>query len=93
MKIGLYEINKLKVADAEGKEIVRFEFGTQDFNPYDPHGICKDHCTIVYFSWLSRAFHFPKEDPWRYCYNASRLYDLVSLAGTSQVAPQMTMTS
>lgn len=45
----MYEINKLKDADAEAKEIVKFEFGAKDFNPYDPHGISKNHCAKVYY--------------------------------------------
>jgi len=32
LHIRLYEIKNLKFADTEGKEIVRFEFGTRDFN-------------------------------------------------------------
>jgi len=43
MKIGLYKIKNLKVADTEGKVIKKFSFGTQDINLYDPHGIFKDH--------------------------------------------------
>jgi len=31
---GLYEIKNLKVVDVEGKEIVRFAFGTWNFNLY-----------------------------------------------------------
>ena len=42
--IRLYEINSLKDADVEAKDIVKFDFSTKDFNPYDPHGICEDHC-------------------------------------------------
>jgi len=43
--------------DIEGKAIEKFAFGTQGFNPYDPHGICKDHCVRIHFQWLSRTFH------------------------------------
>ena len=49
MWIGLYYIKSLKDVDFEAKEIVEFEFGTKDFNPYDHHSICKEHCTRVYF--------------------------------------------
>lgn len=61
----------MKFVDVEAKEIVRFEFGTKYFNPYDPHNICKDHEILL--SWISGAFHWLEEDPWRYCHNASRL--------------------
>jgi len=88
LKIRLYEIKNLKVIYVEAKEIMRFEFGTKDFNLFHSHNICKDHCTRVYFLWISGAFHWPDDDPWRYCYNASRLNEPVSLARTSQASPQ-----
>lgn len=79
LQIGLYEIKSLKYADVEAKEIVGFEFSTKDINPYDPHIICKDHFVRVYFRWIHETFHWSKEDPWRYCYNASKLNDPVSI--------------
>jgi len=48
-QIGLYEINNLKVMDTKGKEILNFAFGTQDFNPYDPCSIFKNHCARINF--------------------------------------------
>ena len=43
----LYEIKKLKDVYVEPKDIVKFNFSTKEFNPYDPHIICKDHYTRV----------------------------------------------
>jgi len=39
LPIRLYVIKILKDADCEAKEILKFEFGTKDFNLYDPHSI------------------------------------------------------
>jgi len=85
--IRLYDIKNLKHANVEVKDIVKFEFGTKAFNLYVPQSIFKDHCMRFYFSWISGAFNHLKEDPWRYCYNASTLYELVSIESTLKVAP------
>lgn len=45
--VRLYEIKSLKYANVEAKDIVKFEFGTNEFNLYDPHSVWKDHCTQV----------------------------------------------
>jgi len=39
LRIGLYEIQSLKDVDAKVEDLKKFEFGTNDFNPYDPHCI------------------------------------------------------
>ena len=57
LRIRLYAIKSLKYADVEAKEIVKFKFNTKDFNPYDPHFICKNHCEKVYYPWIDRACH------------------------------------
>jgi len=59
------------------KEFKRFTLGTRSFNPYDLHYLVKDHCARVYHTWIHRACHWLEEDPWRYCYNSSRLNELV----------------
>lgn len=87
MQIGLYEINNLKVTDTEGKAIEKFAFYTQEFNPYDPHGICKKNCVRIHFQWLSKIFHWEEEDPSNNFYNAFKTRELVNFARTSQVAP------
>lgn len=92
MQIGLYDIKNLKVTDTKGKAIEKFAFDTQDFNPYDPHGICKNKCVRIHFQWLSRTFHWQEEDPSKNFYNASKTYELVNFARTSQVAPQKATT-
>lgn len=69
---------------------MRFEFNTKEFNLYDPHNICKDHCMRVYFLWISGAFHWPDEGPWRYCYNSSRINEPFNIARTSNATPQTT---
>lgn len=79
-RIGLYENNSLKYVDAEAKEISKYEFGTRDYNPYDRHNICKNHCARVYYPWIHGAFHWANEDPWRYCYNHSKLNEPVNIA-------------
>jgi len=78
--IGLYEIQSLKDADAEAKDIKKFEFFTKIFNPYDPHCICMNHCVKVYYPWIHGPCHWPEEDPWRYCYNSSRLNQSINMA-------------
>lgn len=88
MKVGLYGINNLKIIDSEGKEIENFAFGTLDFNPYDPRGICRDHCVRIHFQWLSETFHWPNKDLWKDFYNASKSHKPVTSAGTSQVTVQ-----
>ena len=65
--IRLYEIKSLKDVYAKTKDIVKFEFNTKSFNPYEPHGICKDHPERVYFPWIHEVYHWSEEDPWRYC--------------------------
>lgn len=82
LQIGLYEIKSLKDVDVKAKDIVMFEFSTKDFNPYDPHSICKDHYVRVYFPWIHKIFHWPEEDLWRYCYNATRYNFPVNLVRT-----------
>ena len=69
----------MKDADAEAKDLEKFKFTTKDFNPYDPHYICKNHYVKVYYPWIHRACHWPEEDPWRSFYNSSRLNELVSI--------------
>lgn len=76
----MYEIKSLKDADAEAKEIVKFEFETRDYNQYDPREICKNHYARVYYPWIHMACHWVEEDPWRYCYNYSKLNELVNIA-------------
>lgn len=71
--IGCYEIQSLKNTEAEMEEFNRFTFNTRSFNPYDPHYVAKDHCMRVYHPWIHSTCHWPKEDPWRYRYNSSRL--------------------
>lgn len=92
MKIILYEIKNLKVSDIEGIVIERFVFGTRYFNLYNPRSICKDHCERIHFQWLSDTFHWPKEDRWRNCYNASKSYKTINLVGTSQFSLQQVST-
>ena len=82
LMIELYEIKNLKYADVEVKELLKFAFSTMDFNPYDPHGICKNHFVKVYYPWIHETFHWHEEDPWRYSYNDSMLHDPVSIVTT-----------
>lgn len=89
LRIRLYKIKSLKNADAEAKEIVKFELDNREFNPYDPHGICKDHCARVYFPWIHEACLWLEGDPWRYCYNASKLCEWVSIAIAWKAALQI----
>lgn len=42
----------------------------------------------VYFPWINNTFHWTEEDPWRYCYNASRLNEMVSIARIFNAHPQ-----
>jgi len=42
--------------------------------------------------WISGEFHWLKEDPWRYFYNASKLSELVSIEKTLKAYPQTTTT-
>lgn len=92
LQIKLYEIKSLQDVDCKAKEIVRFKFHTKDINRYDPRSICKDHCVRVYFPLIYETFHWPKDDPWRYCYNVSRLNDLISLVRTQKNSLQITTT-
>ena len=70
----------MKDVDVEAEDLNKFGFSTKSFNPYDPHCICKNHCVKVYFPSVHGACHWPKEDPWRYYYNSSRLNELVNMA-------------
>jgi len=79
LRIELYEIQNLKHAKAETEKFKRFTFDTRSFNPYDPHCLVKDHCARVYHPWINKACHWLEEDPWRYCYNFSRLNELVKI--------------
>jgi len=73
LRNGLCEIKSLKDEDVEAKDLKKFEFGTEDYNPYNPHYICKNHCAKVYCPWIHGTFHWEKEDHWRYYYNSSKL--------------------
>lgn len=64
--IGLYEIMGLKDADVEGKDLEKFEFGTKDYNMYNPHYIFMNHCVKVYYPFINGAFDWAEEDRWRY---------------------------
>lgn len=70
----MYEINILECADVEAKELVKFEFNTNDFNLYDPHDICKNHCVKMYYPWIHGTFHWHEEEPWRYYYKDSKIH-------------------
>ena len=80
LRIGLYEIKRLKDADVKAKDIEKFEFGTKDYNPYKPHCICENHYAKVYYPWIHGTFHWASEYPWRYCYNSSKHNELVSMS-------------
>lgn len=56
LQIELYETKNIKVADTEFKSTMKFEFGTNDFSPYDLSIIYKDHCARIYYNWLSGVF-------------------------------------
>lgn len=86
LQIILYDIKSMKHADVEGKDIVNFDFGTKDFNLYDPHKFFKDHCTRAYFPWIDRIFNWSEENPWMYCYNASRIKESINMGRTRKVA-------
>lgn len=75
--IGLYEIRSFKHVDVEAEQMKKYPFDLQSYNLYDPHCILKDHCARVQFNWIHRACHWVEENPWRYCYNSSRLNELV----------------
>lgn len=75
--IRLYEIKSLNDAYVKAKEILTFDFSTKDFNPYDPHGICKNHSMKVYYPWIHWTFESHDEDPSNYCYNESKLHEMV----------------
>ena len=66
--------------DVEVEEFQKFKFSTKIFNLYDPHGLFRDHYVRVYYSWSHGACHCLEEDPWRYCYNSSRLNEPVNMA-------------
>lgn len=78
--IGLYEIGTLKYVDVKTEDLKKIRFGTKRFNPYDPHGICKSHCAKVYYPWIHGVSHWSEEDPWRCCYNFSRLNESINMA-------------
>lgn len=61
------------------EEFKRFTLGTISFNQYAPHHLVEDHCTRVYHPWIHMACHWPEEEPWKYCYNFSRLNELVRM--------------
>ncbi len=79
LQIGLYKIRTLKDADAKVKELKKFGFSTKNFNMYDAHCTCKNHCVKVYQPWIDEACHCREEDPWRYCYNSSRLNEPLNI--------------
>lgn len=78
MLIQLYTIGSLKEADGKEEEFKKFKIGTRSFYPYKPHDLFKDHCATMYYPWINGACHWREEDPWRYCYNSSKLNELVS---------------
>ncbi len=39
----------MKYADVEAEDLKKFGFNTNNFDPYDPHYICKNHCAKVYY--------------------------------------------
>ncbi len=57
LRIGLYAIQSMKEVDTEVEEFKRFKFSTKIFNLYDPHGLCRDHCVKVYYSWIHGECH------------------------------------
>lgn len=69
LQIRLYEILNLNHGEAKREEFKIFTLGTRIFNLYDPHYIVKDYCTRVKHPWIHEAFHWPEEDPRRYCYH------------------------
>jgi len=73
-------IGSFKEVDAKVVVFNNFKLSTKNFNPFDPHGFCKDHYARVYYSWIHEACHWPEEDPWRYCYNSSRLNEPINMA-------------
>lgn len=73
-------IRSLKESNAEVVDFKKFKFDTRSFNPYEPHGLCRDHCVRVYYPWIHRACHWLEEEPWRHCYNSSRINEPVSIA-------------
>lgn len=79
LRIGLYDIKSLKDVDGEAKEIEKYEFGTKDYNPYDPHDIFMKHYVKVYYPWVHGACHWAEEHPWRYCYNHSKLKEPINI--------------
>jgi len=54
---GLYKIQNFKHADVEAKDIKKYPFDTQSYNPYDPHCFVKYHCMRVQFQWIHGACH------------------------------------
>lgn len=74
-----HTIRSLKKADVEVEEFKKFHFGTNNFNPYNPHGLYRDHCARVYYSWIREVCHWLEKDPWRYCYKSSRLNEPVNM--------------
>ena len=79
LRIGLYEIQNLKHVEAEMEQFKRFAFNNRSFNPYDLHRLVENQCTRVYHPWIHGACQRPEEDPWRYCYNLSRLNEPVRM--------------
>lgn len=79
VRIGLYMVGSLKETDSEVEDFKKFKFGTRSFNPYNAHGLCRDHCARVYYPWIHGACHWPEEDSWRYCYNSSRTNEPINI--------------
>lgn len=71
----------------------KYPFDLRSYNPYDLHCRVKDHYARVQFNWIHVACHWAKEDPWRYCYNSSRVNEPVGfvvewLAKKHEAAPR-----
>lgn len=47
LRIGLYELKRLKVTDAKIEELMRLPFGTMGFHIYDSRNVCRKHCTLI----------------------------------------------
>jgi len=57
LRIGLYVIQSLKEANSKVEVFKKFKFYNKSFNPYDLHGLCRDHCLRVYYPWIRGACH------------------------------------
>jgi len=58
MQIGFYTIKSLKEPDVEVNDFKNFKFGTKSFNPYDPHGLCRDHYARLYYPQIHEVCHW-----------------------------------